>query len=308
LIARSDDHLSPPDRAYVDTPVDWIRPHPLRFTGATLRIFSIQLEQRAAQDLCDRLFRGPSGGAVAVEPLLGRALVVFAEIAEGRSVPELGDGFLTEREFTIFLPVRVRGADFSIGVVVPFSIVSDPVGVIAGRELFGFPKLVGAVQEVRTPRLKLQASTPALATFGSGQCANPQIVVEVEKHGPSRPSPRLLSGVEAWRELQGFLTEPGAPVPVELGALSSPKIRCLFLRQLRDVSDPAKAAFQELLGVPVSITHFRGARLYRGPYEIRFAGLARPDVCAWVGLPPSQTTQLMIEVEIDFEFGRGTAL
>jgi len=309
---------------FVDMPWDWVRPQPYDLDQSQMWAFPLRAQAGPLLRYCREMVDGPTAGAFSARPLPGNfVLLVFAKVDEGRSDPERRDGFLVENEVAIFVPIRLKDDQGRerIDVLVPSLYVDNAASVVAGREIYGFPKLHGEVIIDDQDARRFEARSLHLHPFDPGSKAKVDTVIRVSRDEGAVVGDEALSG--SWAEACEVLA---ARIAQDLGgddkrAFGAPFVgpinllRLLFLRQLRDPSLAAAASWQELVEANAPVENVRQARLLKGPFHIEMANAGRPRLAEPLGLvppgaghPATMVARFGFKVAFDFGIGRGRSL
>jgi hypothetical protein len=136
-------------------------PGPLRCERARLYCFVLRADRARVQQLCDRVLKEPTGGALRyVVPRLAPLILSFGTIAGLRSLhPDHADrGSASEPEAAIWVPTIAqryasgRYVDQHLAVFMPYLWVDDPIAFASGREVYGFAKTQGWMKRLDDPR------------------------------------------------------------------------------------------------------------------------------------------------------------
>jgi uncharacterized protein with NAD-binding domain and iron-sulfur cluster len=136
-------------------------PGPLRCERARIYCFLLQTDRARVQQLCDRVFKEPTGGARRYfVPRLSRLILTFGTIAGLRSLhPAHADrGTASEPEAAIWVPTiaqrydQGRYVDEHLAIFMPYLWVDDPIALASGREVYGYPKTQGWMKRLTDPR------------------------------------------------------------------------------------------------------------------------------------------------------------
>ena len=163
LIAAASDRRSRPGpmSRYIEYGALATAPGPLVCERARLYCFFVATDRARVQQLCDKVFKAPSGGAVRYRiPRLAPIVLSFGTIAGLRSLhpDHVGHGTADEPEAAIWVPVIAQRwkdggyRDEHLGVFMPYIWVDDPVAFASGREVFGFAKTQGWMPRLGDPR------------------------------------------------------------------------------------------------------------------------------------------------------------
>jgi uncharacterized protein with NAD-binding domain and iron-sulfur cluster len=146
---------------YVDYGALATAPGPLRCERARLYCFVVDADHARVQQLCDRVFKEPTGGARRYHvSRLAPVILTFGTIAGLRSLhPDHADrGSASEPEAAVWVPTlaqRYEGGryiDEHVAVFMPYLWVDDPIAFASGREVYGFAKTQGWMRRLPDPR------------------------------------------------------------------------------------------------------------------------------------------------------------
>jgi uncharacterized protein with NAD-binding domain and iron-sulfur cluster len=144
-------------------------PGPLRCERARLYCFLLRTDRARVQQLCDRVLKEPTGGALRyVVPRLAPVVLTFGTIAGLRSLhPSHADrGSASEPEAAIWVPTVAqryesgRYVDEHLAIFMPYLWVDDPIAFASGREVYGFAKTQGWMKRLDDPRDTMGAKSP----------------------------------------------------------------------------------------------------------------------------------------------------
>jgi uncharacterized protein with NAD-binding domain and iron-sulfur cluster len=148
-------------RAYVEYGALATAPGPLVCERARVYCFFVDTDRARVQQLCDRVLKTPTGGALRYRvPRWAPIVLTFGTIAGLRSVhpDHAGRGTADEPEAAIWVPVIAQrlqnGAyvDEHLSIFMPYIWVDDPIAFASGREVYGFAKTQGWMPPLGDPR------------------------------------------------------------------------------------------------------------------------------------------------------------
>lgn len=297
-------------RAYVERDGDWVIQPPGKVEDVDMHLFLAKADPDALRRFCATFFTEPSGGAVTVEPLTSSSLlVVFADIARGYSLRRPQDGWQPEKDVTFFLPVRwsVDGGRRQLGVVVPYIFVDNWAGLITGREVYGFPKLLASMH-FDPGAATFEAISAVRARAGANEPVRDDLVVRLAGGEPSYTA--CAAAPEGSGDLGPFLTEAFAAAGLECpGGIPLAKVPMLFLKQFRDAADPTLASSTEIVTVEARITRIRSPRLIRGEHELYLPEYDSLHIAKTLGMPiRGPVRQPGLSLRVDFVLPEGATL
>ncbi|HVV85497.1 MAG TPA: acetoacetate decarboxylase family protein, partial [Kofleriaceae bacterium] len=266
------------DPLFVRRGGELVLPSPIFHERCVLRCFWLRADRRRLARLCARDFSTPSGGAVQVTPLSGAVAVTLAEVGRAASGSPASSfaGFAHELDLAFWIPVRIRapGGVDRTGWCLPYLFVDHPHAMATGRELYGFPKTIAQLTYPADPNEPglYAADTWHVARRGSSGLA-PGRLVTLSPRSPG---------------------SPGSPQPArrpsraagELASLAllRNRVPLVFLRQLRDVARPERAAFQEIVLAECDVTAIREVTPIPARYVLDLAPSASHPIALELGL------------------------
>ncbi len=168
---------------------------PYRAQDATLLGLVLPAQPEMIDNLLDRDFNHPSGGAVRYRCAHPYALVVLAQIEQERSAepPDSGRGYLPELELSIWCLAFDQTAGGRLVWYLPYVFTDSGQTVTTGREVYGYPKQLGyfdagfrSVFEDGDGRTTI--TSLAIAEFAENAKAEPKPMVTVHR-APGEPVP-----------------------------------------------------------------------------------------------------------------------
>jgi hypothetical protein len=276
-------------------------------------------DKEAQQRLLDRAFNQPSGGAVDYRALTSHVLLSYANIAQISSLDprDRGYGYTGEID-TVFWILAGAYRDGVLDRLVfycPYIWVNSPLALVAGREVYGFPKVIGwaNVPSSRddpgpfwTEGLVIPHHSPATPVSReriftlTRDPEGPPATLSFEGHQGVLATAALLvklfeAGVEVPRELLGTL----------LADLVSIKVPVVFLKQHRDFATDDRASYQAILEANASVTSLRGAGLLSAGWDFSLQQYDSLRVADTLGMPAEQRLDLGFWVDFSFSMDLG---
>jgi hypothetical protein len=275
-------------------------PGPLRCLRVRERGFVVEGDEDRLRALCDKLFAGPSGGAVRVKPFGHHLVLAWAEATTITSLTAPWDamGSSPEGTLSIWVPVERQGGDLSL--VMAGIYLDNPISLPSGREMYGFPKAWG------WPVMGDDACSLDVygLDYGKGAAPSRHPLLSVERgeaHG--------RGGSGAWshlRELAGDLGDVVGVGRTLLETIGTHSFTQLLLKQIRDVEDGTKAALQQIVELPYTFAKVSGG-LDLHHWAVTVHPLSSHPLEQELGLA-SQTTSVAFHVELDFTIEPGRVI
>lgn len=272
-------------------------PGPLRCLRVRERGFVVEADEGRLRALCDKLFTGPSGGAVRLEPFGHHLVLAWAEATTITSLVPPWDamGSSPEATLSIWVPVERESGDLSL--VMAGIYLDNSISLASGREMYGFPKAWGR------PVMGDDACSLDVygLDYGKGEAPARHPLLSVtrgEAHGRRRGG--IWSDL---RELAGDLADVAGVGRTLLETIGTHSFTQLLLRQIRDVEDGTKAALQQIVELPYTFANVSGG-LDLHHWALTVHPLSSHPLEQELGLA-SQTAFAAFDVELDFTIEPG---
>jgi hypothetical protein len=295
-------------------------PAPFHSYNTKLWGFWAEADRDRIAELCDKVFKRPTRGAVMCRPLSHYVMITWGNIGKVVSATPPYDkrGGVAEPQVAIWVPVALRDPTSSherFVMSIPYIWLDNAMSLAAGRELFGYPKAWG------WPKFPAEGEDPQrwkLDAFGldykPDALAARHHLLEVVQ------SDSAVAGVEAdydslaglARDAAGKLFEGSdilADLQIAESAISdlfADRLPNVFLKQFRSVEDGLSAALQQVVEADYEITRL-SAKPVLLEHELTVHHLDSHPVIAELGLE-SQTLSIAYQVEMDFNVGDGRVL
>lgn len=246
-------------------------------------------------------------------------LVTYSITARGTSTepPASEQGYVPEYCWTIWIPLIVVKKELGMHiaerlVMYPAYIsVDNPWSLVAGREVYGFPKNLGplAIPKPGDDPAGFSVSSLAIKRYAPDHEAAVEELMRVDR------TEKLSTGAEIWDDLEdaikavaGFLHHTdGLPVPgigllIDLLKLAKHReVPAVFLKQFRDAVDGTRACYQSIVEAGCHVTGFHGGGLLDGKFKLTPTNYDSMPLAASLGLDPSGVPcQFPFWANIDF--------
>ena len=289
---------------------------PCGLFGSQFYIFLLQGNRTNLQALIDRLFNQPSGGALKYEALSSYVAVMFTHVDRLTSA-DPSQGWAAYGDIAMWVPLMDRSGLVPSFKMYPVYMVVDNGSTMAtGREVYGFPKEMGWFLEPQIPEFIGDFAvdvTGYLSNSPTKQSMRTRLYTVQRETGNNPAAFNPISSFrgifdeieKAMNLLHGgnLLDEFIVGFDIFKDMLS---IQALGLKQIRDIADPNRAAFQSVVEAPLGLTKFRDARLLTDKYTFILNDLASHPVAADTGLKIGpQDVVLALWLFADFSLGIG---
>jgi hypothetical protein len=231
-------------------------PPPYTFPNVSINSFRLEADFDQLTALCDDLLNvGDIGDRGFEFRPISRYVdleVLYYPRMEYAYFPPLG--YITQSELCVRIFVMkyvVLGdllvPDGELLIFCPFLIVDHPLSAFAGRDVLGFPKLLGSFTATAAKGPFTIVSAPVFTTFTGEVKASPQPVVTIEAADASTAAARLPREQWPWGEIDAgamdlahqALGRSIVPTPGFFG--------CVLMKQFRDPVLPLNACYQAIL-------------------------------------------------------------
>lgn len=314
-----------PKRAvpYIPRPGDLLSLPPLAATGTSMTCFVLQADRGALSRMCDSYLNlGPD----CYEPVLPLAVFVAVHIDKAHPVGRRDLGWMAERDYGIWIPLKVGrrvGGRFVIDRFCwyqPYLWIDNSAAVADGREVYGLEKSLGVLSGPTQP------SQPAKFSVDT-------IVSVMEREVPAAIGPLVRVGArdrdrfgahelpwngaeQAARELRTALQQVVHESDWErdfdlLEELLSGEQLMAGLKQTPSVAGGGGASYQAIVETPSQSTSPVSAGLIDGTYDVDIKFWPSHDVVALLGLQATalqdgwQRAPSLLNVRFEFDFAMG---
>lgn len=240
--------------------------------------------------LKDLLARSFAGTGVTCTPLLPIVLVTSVRAEKIRSGARPDDGYLTEAEFGFWIPVHLRwqgGA--AIALYLPYLFVDNPAALLAGREIYGFNKILGQFRYASPSDIDPAEVTAQVLHTLAPDSRLDWLTVAAWTGTTARTQPiwdsaeAALAGIAA--RLVSQFTATGLRADFSLPALP-----LVFLKQFRDAADGANACHQAVVLARATLAPgVSGGWLDCDGLQLALTGHATLDVARTLGLAATES-------------------
>lgn len=280
---------------YVDRGGEQVYRPPFDAQGVDFFSFVIKADKAAMnKSICDLCLNGPSNQPGRYEMAIPYVMVVYNNIASLVSTdpPFNNRGHFPEHEGAIWTLVRDT-QDEKLFWFHPYIFVDNSYALSMGREIYGFPKALGemTIPTCHTTPDLLATDTIVVPEFGPNALASKQRLIEVKRQGKGDVALEILENLEALgTTLWSILTEDSLTGDLELlvhelEALLRREVDMIFLKQFRDVGNPALAVGQSIVSLDARLTKLSGVALYTDRFDITIGDFVSHPIRKDLGLP-----------------------
>ena len=217
----------------------------------------------------------PTSGAITAAPLLPAVVLVCASIDFARSADARDGekGYAAEKDVGFFVPIRLtdNGAT-SFAALVPYLFVEPMPAVIAGREVYGFPKELADIT-FDDAGVKFAAESLVIPTYGRNNPVVRRKVVDVTPTGPIIRTQVSGNLADFTRDvIDKVLGVLNLAVAGTLGVATTTgftDVPFALLKQFRAAEDPLGACYQAIVRTVGTGDAFQYGQFLTGIINVR---------------------------------------
>jgi hypothetical protein len=280
---------------YVDRGGEQVYRPPFNAQGVDFFSFVVKADKAAMnKSICDQCLNNPSSQPGRYEMAIPYVMVVYNNIASLVSTdpPYNNRGHFPEHEGAIWTLVRDTQEE-TLFWFHPYIFVDNSYALSMGREIYGFPKALGemTIPTCHTKPDLLATDTIVVPEFGPNAQASKQRLIEVKRSGTGDVALEVLESLEALgTTIWSILTEDSLAGDLELllhelEALLRLEVDMIFLKQFRDVGNPALAVAQSIVSLDAKLTKLSGVALYSDRFDIAIGDFDSHPIRKDLGLP-----------------------
>jgi uncharacterized protein with NAD-binding domain and iron-sulfur cluster len=308
---------------YVDRGGEQVLSQPAALRDVSLYSFLLKADINKLSALCDKYLNNPSASQVRYVPLIPYVALVACSIGHMQSaiLPYSQMGWSSERDVSFWVPLlglkRLGSVWLPDRLVwfLPYVIVDHPWACAIGREIYGFPKAMGAIQFPMSPSQfnALTVNTLVLDPFDPTTQTESRPLVQIERVGDG------TTWIESWgndmaaafadfaRTLFGgrdSFVHPGLAQEIHRHLLlTEPTL--VFLKQFRDVADGQLACYQAIVEAPSRLVGLRQAGALAGEYRVTLDQYASHPIRDELGLAEQSALRgWYVDFDFDLEVGK----
>ncbi len=310
-------------QTYIDRGGELVYEPPFAAEGVEYYSFILDADKGKLQEICDRYLNAPIGGVRRFLPAGGFVLLACCKLSSLRSItpPYSNFGRFVEREVAFWVLVIDKVKE-RLYWFLPYIFVDNTYAMAMGRELYGFPKSMGTITIPPSPEQAAELSLETLVVKKYPPLSKAELLrlVQVRK----APVADVYSGpIGTWHDLDDLVREIVKFLDEELDLfedirlfirtmddLLHLKIPMLFLKQVRDVVQPRKAAYQAIVETTLFSSKVYEGRILGSNYDVIIEQCDSHPICADFGMTTTGALRSKINfyVKFDFEIGLGTII
>ena len=263
---------------------------------ATVTMFAAEVEEDQLQQYVDFVLTDRGGPSYHV--LAPMILFCFLDSPHLTSSTQ-NIGYVSDHEVAVWVPlVERQGSSLRFTVWMPYIWVDTDIAMATGREIWGFPKAIGAYDPPGEKSSAHVLTTRIFRTFDPDEEGEQAELIRVDAASTSAAS-EWHSFEDAARGLARAWKEGAEKTHFSLGkdlelvvdfveiALSR-KIPAVNLKQFRDAVDGSKACYQAIIDSNLELTGFHGGGPLLGEHQVSITQCASHQLVEDLGLPGTQ--------------------
>ncbi len=304
---------------YIETPGNVVAMPPFLHQGATLHALLLPSSHTTLQGLVDVTLNKMPGVHFNVEGNLVLMTAVYVTSVTSTNPLWADHGLASETDigFWILTKGGPTGAPPQLRWWPVYLFVDSGPALVIGRELYGFPKHMATFERDSDDLdndLGVRVRTQFFQVYSETAHPVTDVLVSIKRTKP----PSLLAQVAALvgevvpvKEMNrrigeaiyaGSLNAPDVPLPY----LGLPMV---FLRQLRDIANPSRAAVQNVTAVVAGVTGaLPRVTMIKDDFAVTCAPADSHPIAAHLGLQPSTRPALVARVGLDFVVPAGQVI
>jgi hypothetical protein len=296
---------------------------PFHLNETTCHGYWIRGDRARLQDGVDAYLNAGLPKNVRYHVLTGQVLASVVDIGRLSCVqpPQSQQGWLEEVDFAFFaLVIRVEKTGpiwlpRKLVLLPLFLLVDNPLAVMGGREVFGYPKSQGNITLSPGSPKPLAITTYVLERFSP----QTQLLLKEILHVTSTGGESMASG--EWQDFDHYwhallhhavdgeqeilLTEIDTVVRWAEHLLPS-EVTFVFRKQFPDASNPRQACYSAIVEAPLNVTAFRRGELVHGELQLHILKCDSLPIADFLGLSsPVSPIELAFRTEADFRVDLG---
>jgi hypothetical protein len=300
---------------------------PFQLNRPSMYCFWFQSDCNKLQKILDTRLNFTGNGKRYV-PFTPSIMIIFADAPHAYSASDQSQGYITMNESVFWILTveqeKVDGEWKNKRLVwfIPYIFVDNPVELVAGREVAGFPK---ALAEIIIPKNHHHANSfainvPSYAKFGANTEFMVNRLLSIENQTPETDFKTDFKNIDkAKGKIKSFLasfktvgfgtcnnviTDTGGTFKLFENFTSnmlSTQMPAVFLKQFRSASNDGKACYQAIVESAFSINGFHGASVLKASnYTLNINHLDSFPVAKELGLSTGQKPTRVVWMSMSF--------
>lgn len=316
------------EKRFVELPGNTVARLPYIATNALMHAMAFDSPQHVLQRVCDRVLNAPAGGRLRFQIVAPYVLytALYAERMYSGDPLDKSKGYVAESDIGFWIFVTGGDPDNPTSweqFWLPVYLFVDRASALsAGREVFGYPKNLGEFvfsSASRDGDAAVEVKAEHYPVFGPGQPSEIASLFALEM-APTVAETEALQGIGDWS--RGFADRFGLNRRPERARVIATQDPCamlpmgympmIFLKQFRDLAQPARACYQAITTINAVMAECRDGNTLPGAYRLRLHRSDSHPIADDLGLSDGQGTTAVLpaaaQMRIDFNVGFGRVL
>jgi hypothetical protein len=323
---------------YISYPGEFVMRPSFQLNATQIYSFILEGDKDKLQKTLDIRLNGTfANSGLRYKPLGSDVFFTFSVTANGHSNNAVSEkeGYILEDEIAFWMPIveekRIAGKWVAnrLALFIPFIFVNNPFALVAGREVYGFPKTIGSFSipasvhyadaftvdtmsfakfSPNAPLINnrlLKVSRPPITvgdSFSTEWTSDKDVTKVLYKNLKKGLKTSLLKGLDGggksyWLLIKNLIKD-----------IKNLEMPAVFLKQFRSAQDDDKAVYQALIDSGFKVNGFHGGGLLHGDYTLSLTDNDSFPLHDTLGLTDGQKVKLAFWVNVDFENVVGTEL
>ena len=295
-------------------------PPPYSFPGVTIHSFELEADPGKLQLLCDALLNigNPADRGFEYRPLLpyvALEVLIYPKMV-CTSAPFSDWGYVTQNEAYIRFPVvKYESLGFlllpmEVSNFFPFLFVDSAWSAFSGRNVIGFPKVIGTITQQTAQNTSYAASVevPVFPQLSAQTKQTSEQVIRIQT-GTRTPRAGRVARRWPWASINDLVTEVESLLLEAMELIDQDLFSTIQLKQIRDAEDPTTACFQGLVHSAFEVENVSEPQFF-DEASISLSSFGNLDMVADLGLSATNPIKpaLAYFTTCDMAFGHTTNL
>lgn len=274
---------------FIELPGSSTYRHPFYLYGMNAQAFYLHASYDRLKEVTDQWLNSVPGSEYHCVPLLPYVFCQPVWIDTIRWTPQ-NAGWMRESDFNFgyFVACFKNKILDHIAVVMAYLVVDNPLTVTSGREVFGYRKVFGQMDYIAGTYQPGAASTWVYKKVGQDEELELAEIARINPPPAYGAATRLAKFEDLLKLAElvvgDLVIDAVTGVQKLIETVKSQNLAVLYLLQLRDVQDPASAAFQALVESPMQITKVHSNWLLPDGFTIQLTDYPSYPVISDLGI------------------------
>lgn len=315
---------------YISYPGEFVMRPSFQLNATQIYAFVLEGDKDKLQATLDTRLNEPfANSGLRYKPLSSNIFFTFSVTANGHSNDPVSEkeGYILEDEIAFWMPLieeKYNGKRWvanRFALFIPFIFVNNPFALVAGREVYGFPKTIGSFSIPTNVRYAdaFTVDTMSFANFAANSPLINNRLLKVAREPITEGdsfSKEWTSDIDVIKALSKVLKKGLKKGIVSdwnlikslLKDIRNLEMPAVFLKQFRSGLDDNKAVYQALIDSGFKVNGFHGGGILHGDYTLSLNENDSFPLAESLGLCDGQKVKAAFWINVDFENIVGTEL